>query len=83
MKKSQPAFQSSLLDMARIDFKPSIKKKPHRAKTVLGSFDAKQCPFRNRKENGTISAEKKTIKAALTLEVPVPLKLNKMRERPK
>ena len=82
MKKSQPAFQSSLL-YGPDRFQAIHRKKTHRAKTVLGSCDAKQCPFRNRKENGSISGEKKTIKAALTLEVPVPLKQNKMRERPK
>ena len=57
-------------------------KQPRHARTMLRSYDAKQCSFRNHKAE-SITGVKKTRHMALKQKVPVPLKQTKTRERPK
>ena len=74
------------LDSLRVEFQAIHPKQPCHARTMLGSYDAKQCSFRNHKADSITGVEKKPRKVALKQKVPVPLKQTKMRktrERPK
>ena len=58
-------------------------KQPRHARTMLRSYDAKQCSFRNHKAESITGVETNPRKVALKQKVPVPLKQTKTRERPK